>query len=111
MSEEQELSVEKSSFPVVGEKVDFRGQTYECVNVDWDRKADEITAIYRNVSKEDPDYSQYAGHFLSNGPDAVAGSGVDYPDRNVINIEPDHPSARYETQSYPRRPIRDNPQA
>lgn len=66
----QELNVELASTPFIGEKIRMHGNTYECVNIDWDRRDDVITAIYRNVDKEDPeiDYSQY-GHFLNNRPD------------------------------------------
>jgi hypothetical protein len=99
MSEGEQYLVEKVVLPMIGERIEFMGRRYECTSVEWDRRDDEITTIYKNVDKEDPeiDYSKYAGHLFNNPADKPKSSD---PDRPVINIQPDHPSARYQTPDH-----------
>jgi len=49
----QDFVLQGDSAPVIGETFQHIGRTYECVNVDWDRSADEIVAIYRNKDRPD----------------------------------------------------------
>ena len=49
----QDFVLQGDSAPVIGETFEHIGRTYECVNVDWDRSADEIIATYRNKDRPD----------------------------------------------------------